>query len=99
MVHIIWDFTVRAEKIRGFERHYSSAGSWAALFARSRGFRGTHLLRDTEHPRRFLTVDAWDDLAAFQSFREQHAADYDALDRVCESFTESEHRIGVFGVQ
>ncbi len=98
MVQIVWEFSVPRELISEFERQYSSHGSWAALFARSRHFRGTHLLADSERPGRYLTVDSWDDLASFQSFRAEHSTAYEALDRSCEPLTNSEHRLGIFVV-
>lgn len=58
MVHIVWEFLVRADRLPEFERHYSGVdGPWAQLFGKSPGFRGTVLLRNTEDPRHFLTID------------------------------------------
>ncbi|MBI3405696.1 MAG: hypothetical protein HY046_09600 [Acidobacteria bacterium] len=98
MVQILWEFVVKKENIEDFERYYSASGAWAALFAKSEKFRGTHLLRDTDHAGRFVTVDLWEDLGAFQTLRALHAKEYEKLDRACETFTEREHCIGVFQV-
>jgi len=96
MVQFVWEFSVRADKIREFERSYSSAGPWAELFRKSPGFRGTTLLRDTENERRFLTIDCWESIAAQSTMREQFALEYYELDRACEELTEAERRVGVF---
>jgi len=81
MVQIVWEFTILTEKKAEFERHYSSSGSWAALFRQAKGFKSTHLLRDLHDPRRYFTVDAWDDLDAYERFQEDFATAYEALDR------------------
>ncbi len=96
MVQFIWEFVVRMEKVKEFERHYAVTGPWADLFCKSAGYRGTILLRDTENARRYLTIDRWDTAAAQRAMRERFAAQYDELDRACEGFTKSERRIGVF---
>jgi heme-degrading monooxygenase HmoA len=57
---------------------------------------GTELLRDTQVPHRYLTLDRWDSAASHASMRERSAKDYEALDRARERFTETERHIGVF---
>jgi heme-degrading monooxygenase HmoA len=96
MVRFVWEFVARADRVSEFEKHYAGSGAWAQLFGRSEGFRGTQLLRDAENSRRFLTVDSWDNAAAFAAMRERFGNEYAELDRVCENFTESERRIGEF---
>ena len=97
MVHIVWEFLVRADRLPEFERHYSGVdGPWAQLFARGPGFRGTLLLRNTEDPRYFLTIDSWDSAVAQVRMREQLHDEYSRLDQACEDLTESERRVGVF---
>jgi heme-degrading monooxygenase HmoA len=63
LVQIIWEFTVRDGRVAEFEKLYSATGSWAALFRRSPGFVGTALLRDTQTPHRYVTIDRWDSVA------------------------------------
>jgi heme-degrading monooxygenase HmoA len=96
VVQFVWEFIARADKIDDFERHYAASGSWADLFRRSAGYQSTQLLRDAENPRRYLTIDRWDSLASYRAMRHRFEKEHDALDRACEAFTESEHRIGVF---
>jgi heme-degrading monooxygenase HmoA len=96
MIHIIWEFRVKPEWRREFEHHYSSGGSWAKFFQQGRGYRGTSLLRDTETSDTYLTVDRWDDVASYESFRAEHQEGYQRIDRECETLTESERHIGTF---
>lgn len=98
MVQIVWEFMVGEEKREDFERVYGSTGTWAALFERDRAYRGTTLLRDTQNPLRYVTLDRWDSLEAYRAFRELHGGDYASLDRACEDFTTDERLIGVFDV-
>jgi heme-degrading monooxygenase HmoA len=91
---IVWQFHVRAGHEREFEELYGPRGAWASLFAKSSSYVGTQLLRDTTEPRRYLTIDTWKTVDAFATFREAHAAEYEALDRRCESLTERETKIG-----
>lgn len=96
MVRFVWEFVARPDRVSEFEKHYASSGSWAELFGRSEGYRGTLLLRDAENSRRFLTVDSWDSAAAFAAMRERFGRECSELDRLCEGFMESERRIGEF---
>jgi len=96
MVRFVWEFIARADKVKEFEQSYSSAGPWAELFRKSAGYRGTLLLRDADNPRRFLTIDGWENAAAQRALCQNFAKEYEALDCACEALTESERSIGVF---
>lgn len=98
MVQLVWEFVVRPDKIREFERHYCAAGTWATLFRRSAGYRGTELLRELTGQNRYLTIDRWDDLASHRAMRRNFAKEYEELDRMCEVLTESEGHVGDFEV-
>ena len=93
---IIWRFTIEAESKHQFESAYGPNGAWAVLFARSAGYRGTELLRSTTEPDSYLTIDRWESEAAFDEFRAQFAAQYEALDSECEGLTKAEVKIGIF---
>jgi heme-degrading monooxygenase HmoA len=79
-----------------FERVYGPEGDWAQFFREGRGYVGTELLRDVEQPGRFLVVDRWESRDAYNTFVEQHRADY--MRRVDETvfFYEHELRFGTF---
>lgn len=96
MVRIIWSFLVRPEHEKQFVSNYGPNGDWAQLFAKSPAYHGTLLLRDSS--RRYVTVDSWNSLEDFETFKHQFRDDYHALDARCESLTQLEERIGVFQV-
>lgn len=91
---ILWEFLIRADGQAEFERHYSPGGSWAALFRQAEGYLGTELLRDRGNRLRYLTIDRWTGIEAWQAFRERFAAQYKALDRQCQGLTERETLLG-----
>jgi len=98
MIEVVWEFRVKPQLVGDFETDYSSLGPWATLFRNSPAYRGTRLLRDQEDPLRFLTIDTWDHLDAYENFRLQHAEEYRELDGRFERLTEAERRIGIFEV-
>jgi len=98
MFVILWQFDIAEEKVSAFEEAYGPTASWARLFGRSSEYLGTELLRDAYVPGRFVTVDRWENEEAFRAFRATHDADYEALDRACDSLVAAESRIGAFVV-
>jgi heme-degrading monooxygenase HmoA len=92
----MWEYVVPPARVEAFERAYGPRGEWAQLFSRAKGYRGTELFRDRADPQRFLTIDYWDSEAAWEAFRAEERAAYDALDRQCETLTAGEKRIGGF---
>ena len=98
MVEIIWEFVVKEEARGQFELAYGPGGAWSKLFARYPGFRGTTLLRDTENPRRYLTIDFWDTAAQREQMLAERKAEYSNLDAAFADWTESETEVGTFSV-
>lgn len=96
MIALVWRFEVVEEARAAFEATYGPTGAWAALFARSPAFRGTELFKAEDGS--YLTIDVWQSQAEFDAFLEDNRADYTALDRSCEPWTTSEHRIGAYEV-
>jgi heme-degrading monooxygenase HmoA len=96
MIAIMWEFRIRAESAQAFVEYYSGRGRWAQLFSRAEGYRGTDLLRDSGDPLRFVTIDRWDSAEDFSRFKSEFAADYAALDALCEHFTVEERFLGEF---
>ena len=92
----MWEFFVIPGRAEEFVRHYSSEGTWAALFRRAPGFVETALLRDRMNPRRFLTIDRWRSIEAFHAFKEAFAEDYAELDRRCADLTTEERFLGSY---
>lgn len=96
MFVILWQFDIAEDQVPGFEEAYGPDGPWASLFRRSDEYRGTELLKDAYVPGRYVTIDRWTSEEAFRSFRSEHDADYEALDRSCDPVTSTETRIGAF---
>lgn len=92
----IWEYTVSPEHVADFEQAYGPKGDWVALFKRARGYLRTELHRDRNVPNRYVTIDYWDSLAAWEAFRAAFSAEFEAIDARCESFTREEHEIGRF---
>ena len=96
MFIVVWRFEISEENVAGFEAAYGPGGPWSALFNSSPEYQGTDLLRDVYIPGNYLTIDRWASEAAFRTFRKEHDADYETLDRSCDSLTLRETRIGAF---
>ena len=92
----IWEFHVLPGCEPEFERHYGPSGSWVRLFRTARGYLETVLLRDLTQPQRYLTIDRWESEAVYRAFRQASAADFAALDSLCEALTVSERELGQF---
>ncbi len=98
MFVVVWQFEVAEEKIGAFEAAYGPGGSWAQLFHRSPSYLGTELLRDAYVPGAFLTIDRWASESDFRTFRKEHDAEYEVLDRACDALTSRETRVGAYTV-
>jgi hypothetical protein len=92
----LWEFLVVPERLGEFERHYGHSGTWAALFRQSSGYIETLLLRDFANPLRFITIDRWKSLEAYQSFRLRFSREYAELDERCQHFTTKETSLGEY---
>jgi heme-degrading monooxygenase HmoA len=93
---IVWEFVVPPSKIAAFEAAYGADGAWTRLFRRATGFVEVKLLRCTEQTGRYLTIDRWTSVTAFEDFKRLFAADYQALDVQLEGLASTEARLGAF---
>jgi heme-degrading monooxygenase HmoA len=93
---IVWEFHARANEQHAFEKAYAPDGVWGTLFRRGEGYVRTELIRDREEPQRYLTIDVWQSRQAYEHFKKQHESEYQAIDKKCESLTQSEKLIGEF---
>ncbi len=96
MIHVLWEFHVLPGHEAEFESIYRPEGEWAELFRRDPGYHGTILLRDSQVSGRYITLDRWENIDIYRSFKQKCAADYRRLDEQCERLTDSEKMIGVF---
>jgi len=92
----VWEFYVRSDKRRAFEKAYGPNGDWARLFGQGEGYIRTELIRDPKTTGRYVTVDFWKSRQAFERFKKQNLAAYKVLDKKCNPLTESEKLIGEF---
>ena len=92
----LWEFIVEPEHADEFERHYGPQGSWVQLFRQAPGYIETLLLQDSTNPHRFITLDRWNNDAAYRKFRSEFSQQYAALDSRCEKLTIRETLIGEF---
>jgi heme-degrading monooxygenase HmoA len=93
---VMWEFQVRPGMVKRFERMYGSNGGWALLFKQDESYIETELIRDLKAGRTYMTLDFWTSQKAYEAFRKQHVAQYQALDQKCEEMNESEREIGKF---
>jgi len=102
MYVIVWEFTVRPEQREAFERGYGSDGDWARYFKRDESFRGVELWRggELDDPEwdRYLTVDRWASVEAYEAFRERTDAEYQEMDNRFLDLCETETMLGIFEV-
>jgi heme-degrading monooxygenase HmoA len=99
MIEIVSEFVVKEEARGQFELAYGPGGAWSQLFARSPGFRGTTLLRDTRDPRRYLAIDLWDVEAEREQALVEHKTEYARLEAAFDEWAESRTEVGVFHVR
>jgi heme-degrading monooxygenase HmoA len=92
----LWEFLVELERIGEFERHYGPRGTWVALFRQSPGYIETLMLRDPANPLHFITIDRWETLEAYQSFRSRFSREYAELDERCQHLTTKETLLGEY---
>lgn len=96
---IIWEFEVDHGQERSFEKTYGKGGPWARLLAKGEGHLGTELLICRDQPGRYLTIDRWESLGAYETFHRKHAAASAKLDDECAGLTKRESRIGQFDLK
>ncbi|HMK31261.1 MAG TPA: antibiotic biosynthesis monooxygenase family protein [Terriglobales bacterium] len=96
MIVIVWEFRVAEGKASEFERHYGPEGTWVRCFRKGTGYRGTELVRDTANRGRYLTLDRWESLAAYQRFKRDSAAEYESIDAELAGLSASELLVGIF---
>lgn len=92
----VWLFEVAAKDLDEFLRYYGPTGIWAELFRQGEGYIETILLQDQECATRLITLDRWASAEALDAFLLRYRAEYDRIDRRCQSLTLSERRLGSY---
>lgn len=94
MYHIIWEYRVKPDHILVFEKLYSRQGKWVKLFSRSAHYHSTDLLKSSDNPSRYLTIDHWETEEHYKAFLQTEKKAYLEIDRLGGAITESETKIG-----
>jgi heme-degrading monooxygenase HmoA len=94
VIALVFSYEVR--DVDAFERAYGASGEWAEFFSGARGYVGTELLRDVEHPGRYLVVDRWESAEDYNAFATEHRDEY--MRRVDDTrfYYDQELRFGTF---
>jgi heme-degrading monooxygenase HmoA len=74
VIALVFSYEVR--DAAAFEQVYGPEGEWAQFFREGSGYIGTELLRDVEHPTRFVVIDRWDSADAYNAFAAEHRDEY-----------------------
>jgi heme-degrading monooxygenase HmoA len=69
-------FRYEARDPAEFERVYGPEGEWAQFFRRSDGFIGTELLRDLDEAERYVVIDRWESVDAYNEFLAEYQDEY-----------------------
>ena len=93
---IVWEFRINSRKRRAFERAYGPGGEWAKFFRKGKGYIATELVRDSQQPDRYITLDYWKSREHYEIFKRQNRKMYEMIDARCEALTTQEHEIGQF---
>ena len=96
MIQIVSDFVVKEEVQGQFELIFGPGGAWSKLFGMCPGFRGTTLFRDTENPRRYLTIDIWDTVIQREQALVEHRTEFSTLEAALIDLIESKTEVGIF---
>jgi heme-degrading monooxygenase HmoA len=94
MIALVFRYDARDPE--DFERGYGPDGEWAQFFRQGAGYIGTELLRDLDEPDRYVVIDRWESIDAYNAFLAEHQAEY--LRRSDESrfYSIQELRFGTF---
>ena len=94
MIAVVFRYDVRDPE--QFEDVYGPDGQWAQFFRQGAGYIGTELLRDLEEPGRYIVIDRWQSIEAYNAFVSANQAEY--LERADDSrlYYVQELRFGTF---
>jgi heme-degrading monooxygenase HmoA len=79
MFVVVWEYTVKPDRIEDFESFYRPDGPWPKLFRQYPGFVSTTLMKDLRNPRRYVVADRWTSQALYDEFKNAAGDAYDAL--------------------
>ncbi len=74
MIALVFSYEVRDAP--AFEQVYGPDGEWAQFFRQGAGYIGTELLRDLEEADRYMVIDRWESIEAYNAFIAEHQVEY-----------------------
>ena len=74
MIALVFRYEVRDPE--AFADAYGPEGEWAHFFRRGQGYIGTELLHDVEEGDRYLVIDRWESIEAYNAFLAEHRDEY-----------------------
>jgi heme-degrading monooxygenase HmoA len=74
VIALVFRYEVRDQE--AFEHAYGPEGEWAQFFREGRGYVGTELLHDVDEPDRYLVIDRWESIEAYNTFLAEHQDEY-----------------------
>jgi heme-degrading monooxygenase HmoA len=66
LIALVFRYEVRDPE--AFADAYGPEGEWAQFFRQGQGYVGTELLHDVEEPDRYLVIDRWESIEAYNAF-------------------------------
>ena len=67
---------LRRARPRGLRDAYGPNGEWAQFFRQGTGYIGTELLHDLEELDRYIVIDRWESIEAYNKFVAEHQDEY-----------------------
>ena len=92
----IWSYKINPSYVDEFEKEYGANGKWSQLFQKSPHYHETILLKNSDHPHSYRTIDIWDNFDACNDFKLDNKQEFDEIDKYCERFTHKEQFEGNF---
>ena len=74
MIALVFRYDVRDPE--AFKDAYGPNGDWAQFFRHGTGYIGTELLRDVDEPDRYIVIDRWESIDAYNLFVAEHQTEY-----------------------
>ena len=96
MVAIVWQFDIRPEDSKTFERLYGADGEWTKLSRRSRSFLGSSFLRDLASETRYMLIEYWSEMVVYEKHLSEFAAQVKTLEEKRQRLVERVYPLGVF---
>lgn len=92
----IWFYKINPSYVEEFEKEYGANGKWIKLFQNSPHYQETILLKNSDQPHSYRTIDIWDNYEAYINFKTENEKEFNEIDNYCEQFTLKEQFEGNF---